>query len=81
MKDLTADIGRVRAVVDRLEAILERASRARTYHQALDLVYEARRELGDIPPRLAAILRNDTPFAPPDPVAAEYFATHPRIRD
>jgi hypothetical protein len=77
VKDLTADIARVRAGVDRLEALLERASRARTFSQAIDLVFEARRELADIPPRLAAIRRDDPPFIPPDPVAAAYFARRP----
>jgi hypothetical protein len=81
LKDLTADIGRCRASVDRLEALLERASRAKTYSQAVDLIFEARRELADLPPRLAAIGRDDPEFAAPDPVAAAYFARRPRVRD
>ena len=79
MKDhttLSVEVTRCRAVVDRVESLLERLCRARTFNQAIDLAFEARRELGDLPPRLAAVLLEPKPFIPPDPVAAEYFATH-----
>jgi hypothetical protein len=77
MKDFTAltvDVDRARVVVDRVQAILERACKARTLDQAIDRIYNARNELADVTPRLAAILREPPPFVPPDPVMAELWA-------
>jgi hypothetical protein len=77
MKDLAAltmDVERARTSVDRVQAILERACKAQTLDQAIGRIYDARNELGDVAPRLAAILRQPTPFVPPDPVMAELWA-------
>jgi hypothetical protein len=84
MKDLAAisvEVDHARAVVDRIQVILERASRARTLDQALDRVCEARRELADLAPRLARIVWEEPPFVEIDPYTAAYFAKYPRIID
>jgi hypothetical protein len=65
-----AEINRTRAALALVSALLERACQARTLHQAVDCVIDARQALAGLPARIALLGSEPEPFVCPDPVQA-----------